>query len=197
MVIIQRVAKSVKPVRFTGLIHVFILLLILSLISLAVTADENISNISNVSFSTPLPVEQTMTNDTHDYVLEKIILPSESAYIRPGRSINPKIMVKNQGGDDMKPDLVPVEAWLGDSQLIPVIAVFPPMKGKTSALFSLRFMIPSDINPEGNHLVIKIDPWNTRDEKGTGINENTTRALVNIEDKNEEKPIRSSSMLSL
>jgi|GEM_PF-1034296 len=197
MAIQGKTVKSTKTVRYMGLIYVFILLTILPVISLSVTASENISNTSDVSFTTPQSVEQTITKDTHDYVLEKIILPSESAYIRPGRSINPKILVKNQGGDDIKPELVPVEAWLGDYQLIPVIAGFLPMKGKTAAMFSLRYMIPADINPEGNHLVIKIDPWNTRDENGPGINENTTLALVNIIDKEEEEVIRPSSMLSL
>lgn len=150
-----------------------------------------------MTFSHPVSAVQTSVKGTHDYVLGKITLPSEYAYIRPGRSINLRITVKNQGSDDNNPDQVPVEAWLGDYQLIPVNSGFHQMKGGTSAMYTLRYMIPMDIPVNSYHLTIKIDPWNTKGEDGPGQNENTTPALVVIEDKSANDDIRSQSMRSL
>ena len=121
--------------------------------------------------------------ECHDYVLEKVTLDKDFAYTRAGRSLTPRIIVKNQGGDDVYPGNVPVEAWLGETPLIPVVDNFPPLKGGTSAMFMLRFMIPHDIPRRPVHLTIKIDPWNTRNECGDGTNEFTTLSLVVIEDK--------------
>ena len=44
--------------------------------------------------------------------------------------------------------------------------------------------IPQDIPLMPAHLTMKIDPWNTRKEAGTGTNDFTTLALVVIEDRN-------------
>ncbi|MCA1915634.1 hypothetical protein [Methanospirillum hungatei] len=148
----------------------------------SVVADTNISHTSSIVFTAPAQVVSPQAD--HDYVLEKVSLAGDYAYTRPGRSVTPRIIITNQGGDDIAPGNVPVEAWLGDTRLIPVTDTFPPLKGGTSAMFDLRFMIPHDIPRLPNHLTIKIDPWNTRKEAGDGINELSTLSLVVIEDKN-------------
>jgi len=148
-----------------------------------VVADTNKSLTSPIVFTAPAQVVSPQSAG-HDYVLEKISLAGDYAYTRPGRSVTPRIIITNQGGDDIAPGNVPVEAWIGDTRLIPVTDTFPPLKGGTSAMFDLRFMIPHDIPRLPNHLTIKIDPWNTRKEAGDGINELSTLSLVVIEDKN-------------
>jgi hypothetical protein len=196
MLLNQDAIKCGNSIKVLKLMPAFILLLfILSTLTLTVTASENISNISDHSFSSPQMKDMNGNQDTHDYHLEKIILPSESTYVRPGRSINPEIFVSNQGGNDTHSGLVPVEAWFGDTQLIPVIATFPPMEKGTRSMYSLRFAIPNDIVPEAYPLTIKIDPWNTRKETGPGRNDNTTLSLIDIKDKNADEIIRSSSTL--
>lgn len=143
---------------------------------------DNSTNPSSIVFTAPAMVISSPP-ECHDYVLEKVTLDKDFAYTRAGRSLTPRIIVRNQGGDDISPGDVLVEAWLGETQLIPVTDTFPPLKGKTSAMFHLRFMIPHDIPKLPCHLTIKIDPWNTRNECGDGINEFTTLSLVVIEDK--------------
>lgn len=142
----------------------------------------NSTNASPIIFSSPV-LNISSQSECHDYVLEKVTLGGDYSYTRSGRSLTPRIIVRNQGGDDISPGDVLVEAWLGETQLIPVTDTFPPLKGKTSAMFHLRFMIPHDIPKLPCHLTIKIDPWNTRNECGDGINEFTTLSLVVIEDK--------------
>jgi len=158
-----------------------LLLLIVSLSGYAL-AGENEINVSSIAFNAPTQVEQTH-NTSHDYVLQKVSLSGDYSYTRPGRSVSPRIVVHNQGEDDTAPGNVPVEAWLGDTFLIPVTAEFAPLKGGTSAMYTLRYMIPPDIPLLPDHLTLKIDPWNTRNEGGTGTNELTTLALVVIEDR--------------
>jgi hypothetical protein len=148
-----------------------------------VVADDNATHASPIVFTAPAQVI-SFQSEGHDYVLEKVSLAGDYAYTRPGRSVTPRIIVTNQGGDDIVPGNVPVEAWLGETRLIPVTDTFPPLKGGTSAMFDLRFMIPHDIPRLPSHLTIKIDPWNTRKEAGEGVNELSTLSLVVIEDKN-------------
>ena len=143
---------------------------------------DNSTDPSSIVFSAPAMVISSLP-ECHDYVLEKVTLDKDFAYTRAGRSLTPRIIVKNQGGDDVYPGNVPVEAWLGETPLIPVVDNFSPLKGGTSAMFMLRFMIPHDIPRRPVHLTIKIDPWNTRNECGDGANEFTTLSLVVIEDK--------------
>ena len=147
-------------------------------------ADENGTFLSPIIFSTPEPVKNSFTESVgHDYILQKVSLPQEFIFTRPGKPISPRIVVRNQGGDDENPGNVPVEAWLCDTPLIPVYGDFIPLKGGTSAMYTLRYMIPHDVQEIPCHLTIKIDPWNTRNETGTGSNDMTTAALVSIENK--------------
>jgi len=149
-----------------------------------VVADENGTFLSPIIFSSPEPVKSSVTESaSHDYVLQKVSLPQEFIFTRPGKPITPRIVVKNQGGDDLNPGNVPVEAWLCDTPLIPVYGDFIPLKGGTSAMYTLRYMIPYDLQEIPCHLTIKIDPWDTRNETGTGLNDFTTAALISIENK--------------
>ena len=159
-------------------------LLILSLVLVTgyALAEENKTNISPILFSSPSLMIDSPNNGVHDYVLQKATLAGDYTTVRPGRSVTPRIVVYNQGGDDIAPGNVPVEAWLGETLLIPVSGDFSPLKGGTSAMYTLRYMIPQDIPLMPDHLTLKIDPWNTRNEEGTGTNELTTLALVVIED---------------
>ncbi|HOL41191.1 MAG TPA: hypothetical protein PLY78_05090 [Methanospirillum sp.] len=139
------------------------------------------SNTSPIVFTAPA---QQVSSPDHapDYVLEKVTLVGDYQYTRPGRSVTPRIIVRNQGGDDKAPGDVPVEAWLGETSLIPVTDTFSPLKAGQAAMFTLRFMIPHEIPRIPSHLTIKIDPWNTRNEEGDGANELSTLSLVVIED---------------
>lgn len=162
-----------------------ILLIVTILVSTSfVNADENGTLLLPMIFSSPQSVEPGAPEEIgHDYVLQKVSLPQEFIFTRPGKPISPRIVVRNQGGDDNSPENVPVEAWLCDTPLIPVYGDFIPLKGGTSAMYTLRYMIPHDVQGIPCHLTIKIDPWNTRNETGTGPNELTTAALVSIETK--------------
>lgn len=164
----------------------FPMLVLLLLVSVSgyVLAEENKTNVSPIIFSVPDKTALNTGGYGHDYVLQKATLAGDYSTTRPGRSVNPSIIVYNQGGDDTAPGNVPVEAWLGDTKLIPVHGEFIPLKGGTSAMYTLRYMIPQDIPLMPAHLTMKIDPWNTRQEVGTGTNDFTTLALVVIEDRN-------------
>lgn len=118
-------------IRFLAL-----LLLIVSLSGYAL-AEENKINVSPIVFNAPAQVEQNH-NTSHDYVLQKVSLSGDYSYTRPGRSVTPQIIVHNQGEDDTAPGNVPVDAWFGDTILIPVVAEFTPIKGGTSAMYTLR-----------------------------------------------------------
>lgn len=159
-------------------------LLIISLISITglVLANENLSNSSQVIFTFPDPAPVSSATIGHDYVLQKVSLTGDYAYTRPGRCLTPRIIVMNQGGDDIVQGKVPVEAWLGDTLLIPVVDSFPPLEAGKSAMIDLRYMIPHGIPLLPDHLTIKIDPWNTRGEKGTGVNEKSSVAYVVLRD---------------
>lgn len=149
---------------------------------LPAVADENGTFLTPIIFSSPEPVKTGLAETAfHDYVLQKVSLPQEFIFTRPGKPISPRIVVRNQGGDDENPGNVPVEAWLCDTPLIPVYGDFIPLKGGTSAMYTLRYMIPHDIQEIPCHLTLKIDPWNTRNETGTGPNDFTTAALISIE----------------
>ena len=76
---------------------ILLTIIIISLFTMPVLSEGNLSEGQNMTFSHPVPAVQTSVKGTHDYVLGKITLPSEYAYIRPGRSINLRITVKNQG----------------------------------------------------------------------------------------------------
>lgn len=144
--------------------------------------DDNQTNTSPTIFSFPTVTTVPSGQAGHDYVLQKVTLASEYSMLRPGRSLAPRIIVYNQGGDDTAPGNVPVEAWLGDTLLIPVTGEFLPLKGGTSGMYTLRYMIPHDIPKLSYHLTLKIDPWETRHEAGDGTNDMTTQSLVIIED---------------
>lgn len=153
----------------------------LLILTAPVYGDQNLSNTSPIVFTAPAQVVSS-PEKAHDYILEKVTLAGDYAYTRPGRSVTPRIIVRNQGGDDTAPGNVPVEAWLGETRLIPVTDTFPPLKAGQAAMFTLRFMIPHEIPRLPNHLTIRIDPWNTRNEGGDGGNELSTLSLVVIED---------------
>lgn len=150
-------------------------------------ADNNLTNESPIIFSFPDPTSYNDVSAGHDYVLQKVTLVGEYLYTRPGKSVTPRIIVYNQGGDDIAPDNVPVEAWLGETQLIPITGTFKPLAGGKSGMFELRYMIPHSIQLLPSPLTIKIDPWNTRGESGTGENEKTTVAMVVLEDNDWKK----------
>ncbi|MDD1724518.1 MAG: hypothetical protein LUQ07_05260 [Methanospirillum sp.] len=161
---------------------ILLVVLSLSVPASAASADTS-SNISQMVFSVPGAIQKDTGNIGHDYVLLNVVLSQDYTYVRSGRSISPRITIKNQGGDDTNQGNVPVEAWLGDTILIPVHGEFIPLKGGTSAMYTLRYMIPQDVPLLPNHLTLKIDPWNTRNESGNGPNDLTTKALIVIEDK--------------
>jgi hypothetical protein len=134
----------ISMLRTNGQYYLLVCILGILILSSHAMATDHQGNISSIIFTTPTP-GLSSPEKNHDYVLESVSLVGDYTTTRAGRTLTARIVVRNQGGDDMAEGDVPVEAWLGDTMLIPVSNTFPPLKRGTAAMFTLRYMIPHDI----------------------------------------------------